>query len=182
MKAVVTMKTVVSVKGVVSVNRSIPRGPPPAHAGPSPRNLRSGISGSKHQQQQDAFIIFDLDWFKQVNDQLGHLAGDAVISDMALSLQTVFRKTDIMGRIGGDEFVVLLPGIDATNIQMPLDKLRNVVKGIQFRFKDDKVEITISIGSTLFRSGDSPIEAFERADKALYEAKNGGRDRIIYAD
>ena len=63
---------------------------------------------------------------------------------------------------------------------MPLDKLRNVVKSIPFRFKDDKVEITISIGTTLFRSGDTPTEAFERADKALYDAKNGGRDRIIY--
>jgi PleD family two-component response regulator len=60
-----------------------------------------------------------------------------------------------------------------------LTTFRSLSNGIPFRFKDDKVEITISIGSTLFRSGDSPIEAFERADKALYEAKNGGRDRII---
>ena len=75
---------------------------------------------------------------------------------------------------------MLLPGIEANNLDMPLDKLRNVVKSIPFRFKDDKVEITISIGTTLFRSGDTPTEAFERADKALYEAKNGGRDRIIY--
>ena len=55
-----------------------------------------------------------------------------------------------------------------------------MVKNIPFRFKDDKVEITISIGVTLFRSGDSSMDVFERADKALYEAKNGGRNRIIY--
>ena len=62
-----------------------------------------------------------------------------------------------------------------------LNKLRNVVKTIPFRFHDQKVEITISIGTTLFRSGDSPTEAFERADKALYEAKSNGRDRLIFA-
>ena len=95
-------------------------------------------------------------------------------------MSRTLRETDFIARYGGEEFVVLLPGIEANNLDMPLDKLRNVVKSIPFRFKDDKVEITISIGTTLFRSGDTPTDAFERADKALYEAKNGGRDRIIY--
>jgi diguanylate cyclase len=126
--------------------------------------------------------IIDIDHFKSINDRFGHLAGDKALKVIARAMSRTLRETDFIARYGGEEFVVLLPGIDASNLQMPLDKLRNVVKGIPFRFKDDKVEITISIGTTLFRSGDSPIEAFERADKALYEAKNGGRDRIIYAD
>lgn len=126
--------------------------------------------------------IIDIDHFKSINDRFGHLAGDKALKVIARAMSRTLRETDFIARYGGEEFVVLLPGIDASNIQMPLDKLRNVVKGIPFRFKDDKVEITISIGTTLFRSGDSPIEAFERADKALYQAKNGGRDQIIYAD
>ena len=124
--------------------------------------------------------IIDIDHFKSINDRFGHLAGDKALKVIARAMSRTLRETDFIARYGGEEFVVLLPGIEANNLDMPLDKLRNVVKSIPFRFKDDKVEITISIGTTLFRSGDTPTEAFERADKALYDAKNGGRDRIIY--
>ena len=124
--------------------------------------------------------IVDIDHFKSINDRFGHLAGDKALKVIARAMSRTLRETDFIARYGGEEFVVLLPGIEANNLDMPLDKLRNVVKSIPFRFKDDKVEITISIGTTLFRSGDTPTDAFERADKALYEAKNGGRDRIIY--
>lgn len=123
--------------------------------------------------------IIDIDHFKSINDRFGHLAGDKALKVIARAMSRTLRETDFIARYGGDEFVVLLPGVDASNSLTPLEKLRNVVKSIPFRFKDDRVEITISIGMTLFRNGDSAMEAFERADQALYEAKNDGRDRIV---
>lgn len=123
--------------------------------------------------------IVDIDHFKSINDRFGHLAGDKALKVIARAMSRTLRETDFIARYGGEEFVVLLPGADADNMLAPLDKLRSVVKGIPFRFKDDKVEITISIGTSLFRKGDTPTEVFERADRALYDAKNGGRDRII---
>ena len=122
--------------------------------------------------------IIDIDHFKSINDRFGHLAGDKALKVIARAMSRTLRETDFLARYGGEEFVVLLPGVDASSFLTPLEKLKNVVKSIPFRFKDDKVEISISIGATLFRQGDSAIEAFERADKALYEAKNSGRDRI----
>lgn len=123
--------------------------------------------------------IVDVDHFKSINDQFGHLAGDKALKVIARALSTALRDTDFVARFGGEEFVVLLPGISEDSIQLPLDKLRSVIKGIPFRFKDEHISISISLGATLFRSGDRITDAFERADKALYEAKNAGRDRII---
>jgi diguanylate cyclase (GGDEF)-like protein len=123
--------------------------------------------------------IVDVDHFKSINDQFGHLAGDKALKVIARALSTALRDTDFVARFGGEEFVVLLPGISEDSIQLPLDKLRSVIKGIPFRFKDERISISISLGATLFRSGDRITDAFERADKALYEAKNAGRDRII---
>lgn len=124
--------------------------------------------------------IIDIDHFKSVNDRFGHLAGDKALKVIARAMSRTLRETDFIARYGGEEFVILLPGVDESSCMTPLEKLKSVVKNIPFRFKDDKVEITISIGVTLFRSGDSSMDVFERADKALYEAKNGGRNRIIY--
>lgn len=123
--------------------------------------------------------IVDVDHFKSINDQFGHLAGDKALKVIARALSTALRDTDFVARFGGEEFVVLLPGISENSIQLPLDKLRSVIKGIPFRFKDERISISISLGATLFRSGDRITDAFERADKALYEAKNTGRDRIV---
>ena len=123
--------------------------------------------------------IVDVDHFKSINDQFGHLAGDKALKVIARALSTALRDTDFVARFGGEEFVVLLPGISENSIQLPLDKLRSVIKGIPFRFKDERISISISLGATLFRSGDRITDAFERADKALYEAKNAGRDRIV---
>jgi diguanylate cyclase len=123
--------------------------------------------------------IIDVDHFKSINDQFGHLAGDKALKVIARALSTALRDTDFVARFGGEEFVVLLPGISEDSIQLPLDKIRNVIKGIPFRFKDERISISISLGATLFRSGDRITDAFERADKALYEAKNSGRDRSV---
>ena len=123
--------------------------------------------------------MVDVDHFKSINDQFGHLAGDKALKVIARALGSALRDTDFVARFGGEEFVVLLPGINENAIQLPLEKLRSVIKSIPFRFKDERISISISIGATLFRTGDRITDAFERADKALYEAKNAGRDRLV---
>lgn len=123
--------------------------------------------------------IVDVDHFKRINDTYGHLAGDKALKVIARAISTALRESDFVARFGGEEFVVLLPGINANTMELPLEKIRNVVKSIPFRFKDERLSISISVGATLFRTGDRITDAFERADRALYEAKNAGRDRII---
>lgn len=122
--------------------------------------------------------IVDVDHFKRINDSFGHLAGDKALKVIARAITTALRESDFVARFGGEEFVILLPGTNEENMELPLEKIRNVVKSIPFRFKDERISISISIGATQFRTGDRITDAFERADRALYEAKNAGRDRI----
>jgi diguanylate cyclase (GGDEF)-like protein len=125
--------------------------------------------------------IIDIDHFKHINDNYGHMAGDKALKVVAKALQGALRDTDFIARFGGEEFVVLLPNINPDKFQKPLETLRQTIKSIPFRFRDARVEITISIGATLFREGDHTTDAFERADKALYSSKNSGRDQVNLA-
>ncbi|BBR38526.1 GGDEF domain-containing protein [Aeromonas veronii] len=125
--------------------------------------------------------IIDIDHFKNINDNYGHMAGDKALKVVAKALQSALRDTDFIARFGGEVFVVLLPNINPDKFQKPLETLRQTIKSIPFRFRDAKVEITISIGATLFKDGDNPSDVFERADKALYHAKNTGRDQVTLA-
>ncbi|MFM5462545.1 GGDEF domain-containing protein [Aeromonas simiae] len=122
--------------------------------------------------------VIDIDHFKTINDNYGHMAGDKALKVVAKALQRSLRDTDFIARFGGEEFVVLLPNINPEKFHKPLDKLRQTIKSIPFRFKDARVEITISIGATLFKEGDQTTDAFERADQALYGSKHSGRDQV----
>lgn len=131
---------------------------------------------------ENALLVLDMDGFKQVNDQLGHLAGDAVISDMALSLQTVFRKTDIMGRIGGDEFVVLLRDTvgDRYFIVERCNELRKLLRR-SFPLGNRVLHVTGSIGiAQAPKDGNTYETLFACADVALYKAKESGRDTQVF--
>ncbi len=131
---------------------------------------------------ENALLVLDMDGFKQVNDQLGHLAGDAVISDMALSLQTVFRKTDIMGRIGGDEFVVLLRDTvgDRSFIVDRCSELRKLLRR-SFPLGNRVLHVTGSIGiAQAPKDGTTYETLFACADAALYKAKDFGRDTQVF--
>lgn len=123
-------------------------------------------------------VVIDVDHFKSINDRFGHTAGDITLQVIAKALQKSIRKSDFIARYGGEEFVLLMPGTSVKNAVAPLEKLRKAIKNIPFKFKDKQIEITISLGATQFRVGDTPIKAFDRADDALYEAKNTGRDRL----
>jgi two-component system cell cycle response regulator len=128
-----------------------------------------------------ALLMFDIDHFKHVNDTHGHLAGDAVLCEIAKRAQHHVRSFDLVARYGGEEFLVLMP---ETNLQPALvvaERLRLSIADAPISLPDGagEVAVTISIGvATTNEHGDSPTDLLRRADEALYAAKNGGRNRL----
>ena len=126
--------------------------------------------------------VCDIDHFKSINDNYGHQAGDKVLKLIAKLISTRLRNVDFIARIGGEEFVILMPETQVEQAHKVLDKIRAVIGKTPFRFKADPVNITISFGLVAFTKEDTVDSAFERADKALYKAKNTGRNQCIIAD
>ena len=127
-------------------------------------------------------VVLDVDHFKSINDRFGHLAGDKVLRLIAQQLSRRLRKTDFIGRFGGEEFVILMPGVTPEQGATALEELRNGIEHAPFHFKNEPVPVTISIGFTELRDGDTLESSFERADRAMYQAKEAGRNRIVAAD
>lgn len=127
-------------------------------------------------QRPLVFAIADIDLFKRINDDYGHAAGDKVLKIIARTLQKQLRKTDFIARFGGEEFVMLLPETNLEAAELALEKLRAAVEACPFRFRDKPLTITSSFGATQFAEGDSIATAFDRADRALYQAKDAGRN------
>ncbi|TVP90795.1 MAG: GGDEF domain-containing protein [Pseudomonadaceae bacterium] len=125
--------------------------------------------------------VLDVDHFKSINDGFGHLAGDKVLRLIAQQLSRRLRKSDFIGRFGGEEFVLLLPGTSPEQGETVLEALRSGIEECPFHFKTERVTVTVSIGFTAFQQGDELDAVFERADKAMYAAKAAGRNRLIRA-
>jgi len=136
----------------------------------------------KAYQKRLNIAVIDIDNFKQINDNFGHLVGDKVLHVIAQTLQKSIRKNDYIARFGGEEFALLLPEITEQQSAYVLNKLRERIKNIPFKFKNDRLSITISIGYTFFCEYDDAEIAFERADNALYQAKHQGRDRVVLGE
>lgn len=130
------------------------------------------------QESDVTFVVLDVDHFKSINDRYGHSAGDKTLQVIAKALQKSIRKSDFIARYGGEEFVLLMTGMSIENAVSSLEKLRKNIQAIPFKFKDKQVEITISLGATQLKKGDTPLIAFDRADDALYKAKNEGRNKV----
>jgi diguanylate cyclase len=122
--------------------------------------------------------VLDIDFFKRINDTYGHQAGDKVLRIIATELSKRIRKTDFIARFGGEEFVLLLPSTPLEGGKQLLDTLRMAISECPFHFRGEPLVITLSGGLSAFTSEDEAEEVFERADQALYRAKNSGRNRI----
>ncbi len=127
-------------------------------------------------------LVIDIDHFKKFNDQYGHKAGDRVLRSVAASIQESLRASDLVFRYGGEEFVVLLAGTQAENVTKLAEKVRNEVEKDYFIDKEKKMKVTVSIGVACIQPGDTELSLFERADKALYEAKRKGRNVVVVAE
>ena len=126
-----------------------------------------------------SLMMCDIDLFKRINDNYGHLAGDKVLKIIARSLQSNLRDSDFIARFGGEEFIVLMPETSAEEAKFVADKLRKKIEESPFNFKKEPVQITISFGISEFSQGESLEEVFQRADKALYKAKENGRNQVM---
>ncbi|AKH22213.1 hypothetical protein AAY24_10920 [Sedimenticola thiotaurini] len=124
-------------------------------------------------------LVWDVDDFKRINDRFGHHAGDKALHIIGRSLQTSLRETDFVARFGGEEFVMLLTGTQSDDAVHVAEAVRREVKQSGIHSLGKRVEITISCGMSQFIQGDTPETVFARADKALYEAKRSGKDRIV---
>ena len=125
-----------------------------------------------------SLMVCDIDLFKRINDNYGHLAGDKVLKIIAKSLQVNLRDTDFIARFGGEEFVALMPETSLQEAKIVAEKLRKQIEGSPFNFKKEPVQITVSFGISEFIGEDTATEVFERADKALYKAKEKGRNQV----
>jgi diguanylate cyclase (GGDEF)-like protein len=127
-----------------------------------------------------ALVMMDIDYFKRVNDEHGHLGGDAVLKQLAARLQPLVRTEEIFARLGGEEFAVLCPETDVERASVLAEKLRNLCRGTPFDCNGVAVRVTLSLGVAEMHAEQSRFEDLVRvADEALYQAKDGGRDRVV---
>jgi diguanylate cyclase (GGDEF)-like protein len=127
-------------------------------------------------------IMLDVDHFKQVNDRYGHLIGDLVLVDIASRMQQAVRSYDLVGRYGGEEFLVVSPDCDLTQVQMCAERIRESVAGKPVSADGALIEVTVSAGVAMLSSlFNTEREALAAADNALYRAKAAGRNRVTAA-
>lgn len=131
--------------------------------------------------QPTCIAVWDVDHFKRINDTYGHRAGDRVLRAVADCFASRIRSTDFVARYGGEEFVMILPGTSLNEATLFSEKLRAAIAEIGFHFRGTPVSITVSSGVTAFLADDSTDAAFDRADKAMYRAKEAGRNRCMAA-
>ncbi len=126
-----------------------------------------------------SILAWDIDRFKDINDAYGHRAGDKVLRVIGQHLAQHVRGTDFVARYGGEEFVMILVGTDADQALVAADKIRGGIAKIGFHFRSRPVTVTASCGIATFRADDTPDAIFDRADRALYRAKDAGRNCCV---
>ncbi|HLT63020.1 MAG TPA: GGDEF domain-containing protein [Pseudohongiella sp.] len=134
--------------------------------------------GQTEDEQRLCLAVADVDFFKNINDSYGHLAGDKVLRIIARELVSRLREKDFVARYGGEEFVILLPETRPADAEHVLNKLRMAIASIPFHFKSHQIRITLSFGVVAAVPDDTVETLFARADKALYQAKQSGRNQV----
>ncbi|OLP17955.1 hypothetical protein BST81_12950 [Leptolyngbya sp. 'hensonii'] len=135
------------------------------------RSCRYGTSFS--------LLLIDLDHFKQINDTYGHGLGDEVLKATISAITHKLRKIDLVGRLGGDEFAIILPETSAAGGMAVAERLCHAITAVSLEHQSQSIKLSVSIGLTTYQIGDEKLEMIlERADRALYEAKRQGRNRV----
>lgn len=133
---------------------------------------------SRRYQQELSLVVLDIDHFKQVNDTYGHSCGDAILKQIAGAIQTASRESDMLFRYGGEEFVLVLTSTDQSGALVIAERIREHIASLVFMYENHPLHITISAGVSTLTPQETIQSLFERADKALYQAKHLGRNRV----
>lgn len=136
------------------------------------------LKRAERENTDTALLIFDIDYFKLVNDQFGHATGDFVLQKITEVAKKELRDIDIFGRLGGEEFGIVLPGANLPNAKTVADRLRQAIKRAIINLNGNIINITISVGISTAKGKSSHEELMRKADEALYTAKNNGRDTV----
>lgn len=142
--------------------------------------LSREISRSDRENQNIGVVMADLDHFKSINDTFGHKAGDMVLREAARRMKSVLRTYDSLGRYGGEEFLIVLPGCDTENSINQAERLREAIASEPFMLNDQPLPVTVSLGAFAKNSTElvSPDSLINSADTALYDAKHAGRNCV----
>jgi diguanylate cyclase (GGDEF)-like protein len=143
--------------------------------------LDSELSYSRRHQFDLSLLMFDVDYFKRINDTYGHLAGDAVLVKLAKLAAGALRQEDVFGRYGGEEFAILCRGVKLQHAGVLGERLRNTVESSIFEHDGRRYPVTISVGVAAYPTTpvETPFQLIAAADEALYEAKRCGRNRVL---
>jgi diguanylate cyclase (GGDEF)-like protein len=147
------------------------------------KDLQSEVMRAERYHSLFCISVVDIDNFKAINDTYGHPVGDEVLRHVALQLRDSIRHPDVVGRYGGEEFIILLPNSDNKAAAEQATRLCREIRNTTVHSKEHELNVTISIGIAQFRIGeDSWHSLLKRADNAMFEAKNRGRDRWVIGD
>ena len=141
-------------------------------------NLEKKILEAKRYNFPLSIAMIDVDYFKKVNDTYGHLTGDCLLKELAFLLKKNFRGSDTIARYGGEEFLIIMPFTNKENAKKKLEKFRKLVEN--YKFCTEELKKTISVGIAEYHN-ENIFEFINKADQALYKAKNTGRNKIIIA-
>jgi diguanylate cyclase (GGDEF)-like protein len=143
--------------------------------------LEREVLRARRHERPLSILMFDIDFFKRVNDQYGHLAGDYVLRELARVVQGRIRRDEVFARYGGEEFVIALPETPLEGAVSLAQNLRARIAEHTFVFQNERIPVTISIGAAVLANEDkTATDLVQRADEKLYEAKRGGRNRVCY--
>jgi len=143
--------------------------------------LEVELGRAKRQRQPVGLMMLDVDHFKRVNDTWGHLAGDAVLRALCVRMQSVVRPYDLVGRFGGEEFVLVVPGAGRAQMLDVAERVREAIAASPVPVDGGELAVTASLGVAVMAGVTSANVLIHAADEALYAAKNGGRDRVVGA-
>jgi two-component system, cell cycle response regulator len=144
------------------------------------KHLKELIQESHERKRQLSIVMIDIDYFKKINDQYGHRAGDYILQELTARIQDQIRNFDLLARIGGEEFLLVFPSTDQKTAEEIGERLRKVVEEKPFITKSGvDINITISLGLVSLKDETDHTDLIKKADQALYQAKNNGRNRLL---
>ena len=133
----------------------------------------------KRRDDSMTLILFDIDFFKFINDIYGHNAGDMVLKEMANVIKGIIRETDVFVRTGGEEFIIILPNCTLEQGVKFAERIRKTIEETHFVYKEQRIFVTISVGVAEYHKGQVLDKLIEKADQALYRAKQTGRNKVV---